>query len=594
MYRKLATTFLITLLLLTALAVGVTAQDMTADEGGTVATFLSAEPDGASLQQQIPTTVTLSVPMAGADGEEGEALTVTVVMSMDTQLAVSLAPPPVEEEMEMDATEAMTDTAAVEATETMTDTAEVDGSEAMTETEEMAGEMADEMIMADHVHIQEQVPVYVDVVVPLADGEMMTVTVPIYVDVDLMVNFSQIMPEEEAAEEAAVEEAPAEAPAEEAAAEEPAEAAPGLAEPYITIARSRVNLRGGPGTGFPVVGTAAQGEQYPVVGKNAAGNWFEFQRTEDATAWIADFIVTLSGDVNDIPVSENIPEPPQAAAPAAPAASSGSTGATAFTGGLGGKLLYSVANMDANRWELWEYSFATGGSTKISDWRTEVAVSRDNSQIAYFAWPGDVGDQVGIYIMDSNLSNNRLLVYGGAYPSFNPGGDRLVVQGGPDIYVVNSDGNGLRELTRGEYPAWSPVNDEIVHRACVGGSCGLWIIDANSGDPNAKRQLTTGGSDGQPAWSPNGQRIAYISQDDGNFEIYIINRDGTGKIRLTDSPSSDGLPVWSPDGQWIAFRSDRGGGWAIYAVRPDGTGVRKLVDASVLDRWFFEKMAWRR
>ena len=628
MNRRLSTTLLITLLLLMALAVGVTAQDVTMDEGGT-ATFLSAEPDGVTLQAQSPTTMTVSVPVvdsSGADGE-GESITVTLVMSMDTDLAVSLAPLPVEEETEetadVDASKAMTDTAEVESTEAVTDTAEDGSTETMTDTEDMvdaedvdsetASEMASGMDSdmdsdmdaekADHVHIQQQVPVYVEVMVPMADGEMVTVTVPVHVDVDLMVAFQQVMPEpeEEPLEEETTEEETTE---EETAAETPEaptgatteEEDAGLAEPYITIARSRVNLRGGPGTNFPVVGTATQGEQFAVVGKNEAGNWFEFQRVDDSTAWIADFIVTLSGDVDDVPVSEDIPESSTAAAPAASTAtgSTSSSTSTSYTSGLSGKLLYSVANMGADQWELWEYNFATGGSTKISDWRTEVAVSRDNSQIAYFAWPGDVGDQVGIYIMDSNLSNNRLLVYGGAYPSFNGGGDRLVVQGGQDIYVVNSDGEGLRRLTRGEYPAWSPVSNEIVHRACVGGGCGLWIIDANTGDPDAKRRLTEGGSDGQPAWSPNGQRIAYISQEDGNFEIYIINADGSGKVRLTNNPSSDGLPVWSPDGQWISFRSDRGGGWAIYAVRPDGTGLRKLVDANVLDRWFFEKMAWRR
>ncbi len=249
-----------------------------------------------------------------------------------------------------------------------------------------------------------------------------------------------------------------------------------------------------------------------------------------------------------------------------------------------------MANIDANRWELWEYNFASGASNKVADWRTEVDVSKDGSQIAYFAWEGEVG----VWIMDSNFSNERLLIGGGAaYPSFSPGGDRLVLNGGEDIYLINSDGGGLRKLTRGEYPSWSPVSDEIIHRACVGGGCGLYAIDANSADPNAKRRLTEGGGDGQPAWSPNGSRIAYISKDDGNFEIYVVNPDGTGKSRVTNDPASDGLPVWSPDGQWLAFRSDRGGSWAIYVVRPDGTGLRKLIDANVLQYWFFEKMDWR-
>ena len=158
------------------------------------------------------------------------------------------------------------------------------------------------------------------------------------------------------------------------------------------------------------------------------------------------------------------------------------------------------------------------------------------------------------------------------------------------MYILNSDGSGLRKLEVGEYPDWSPVDDWIAHRGCYGPDCGLWITHADSGE---RRRLTTGGGDGQPAWSPDGKQIAYISKDDGNFEIYKINRDGSGKVRLTETPQSDGLPIWSPDGKWIAFRSDRSGKWAIYVMRSDGSGVAQVVEADVLPLWFWEKMAWR-
>ena len=103
------------------------------------------------------------------------------------------------------------------------------------------------------------------------------------------------------------------------------------------------------------------------------------------------------------------------------------------------------------------------------------------------------------------------------------------------MYVLNSDGSGLRELAVGEYPAWSPVIYWIAHRGCYGADCGLWITHADSGE---RRRLTTGGGDGQPAWSPNGKQLAYISKDDGNFEIYRVNRDGSGKVRLTNPPTA--------------------------------------------------------
>jgi len=341
-----------------------------------------------------------------------------------------------------------------------------------------------------------------------------------------------------------------------------------------------MNLRAGPGTEYAVAGAAKAGQSFEIVGKNANGSWLQVCCVADEPVWLSASLVMVQGDIAGVPVPADLPTPaPQPTAAPRPVG-----------GAPSGVLIYSVANMDAGKWELWEYNFASGGSRALFDWRTEVAFSRDYGQIAYFAWPPVAGGNPGIWIMNRDYAGERLVIRGGAYPSFAPDGGRLSAGDGEYVYVLNSDGGGLRQVAEGEYPAWSPTSNWIAHRACVGGGCGIYLTDADSG---AQQRLTTGGSDGQPAWSPDGKQIAYISQDDGNFEIYRMGADGGNRVRLTNNPSSDGLPVWSPNGAWIAFRSDRGGGWAIYAMRADGSDVRKLVDAPVLPRWFFEKMGWR-
>lgn len=346
------------------------------------------------------------------------------------------------------------------------------------------------------------------------------------------------------------------------------------------VPKQNVNLRGGPGTEYAVAGSAKAGQQLEIVGKNQAGSWWQVCCVAEKQVWVSASLVTVQGDVTGVPVPKDIPTPPPQPT-AAPKAAGGA---------LSGVLIYSVANMDAGKWELWEYNFATGASRALFDWRTEVAYSGDYKLIAYYAWPPVVGSDRGIWIMNRDYTGEHLVIRGGAYPSFAPGNARLSAGDGTYVYVLNADGSGLRQIVEGEYPDWAPNSNWIAHRSCFGGACGIYLTDPDSG---ARQRLTEGGGDGQPAWSPNGQQIAYISKDDGNFEIYRIDATGANKMRLTNNPTSDGLPIWSPNGAWIAFRSDRGGSWAIYAMRADGSDVRKLVDAPVLPVWFFEKMGWR-
>jgi TolB protein len=79
-----------------------------------------------------------------------------------------------------------------------------------------------------------------------------------------------------------------------------------------------------------------------------------------------------------------------------------------------------------------------------------------------------------------------------------------------------------------------------------------------------------------PAWSPDGGKLAFMSSRDGNPEIYIINRDGSGLRRLTTHPNADVTPTWSPTGTQIAFTSDRTGQPQIWIVNVDGTGLQRI------------------
>jgi dipeptidyl aminopeptidase/acylaminoacyl peptidase len=84
--------------------------------------------------------------------------------------------------------------------------------------------------------------------------------------------------------------------------------------------------------------------------------------------------------------------------------------------------------------------------------------------------------------------------------------------------------------------------------------------------------------DDKPTWSPDGTKLAFRSDRDGNQEIYVMNADGTGQTNLTNHAANDGGPDWSSDGTKIAFNSDRDGNLEVYVMNPDGSGLTNLTN----------------
>ena len=107
-----------------------------------------------------------------------------------------------------------------------------------------------------------------------------------------------------------------------------------------------------------------------------------------------------------------------------------------------------------------------------------------------------------------------------------------------------------------------------------GGNFQLYVIEPDGSNP--KRLTTSTGVDLEPAWSPDGTRIVFDSTRDGNRDIYVINADGSGERRLTTHPAAEGYATWSPDGRRVAFMSNRAGNFDIFTVDVAGTEERQL------------------
>lgn len=127
-----------------------------------------------------------------------------------------------------------------------------------------------------------------------------------------------------------------------------------------------------------------------------------------------------------------------------------------------------------------------------------------------------------------------------------------------------------------DHPSPSPSGAEVVFAADYNNQSNLWISGTNG---QSLRQLTTGTNvDMEPAWSPDGTRIAYSSRSDANrSDIWVIQKDGTGLTRLTSDLSGNWEPVWSPDGTKIAFVSDRHGSNDIWIMNANGSAPRPVI-----------------
>ncbi len=216
------------------------------------------------------------------------------------------------------------------------------------------------------------------------------------------------------------------------------------------------------------------------------------------------------------------------------------------------------------------------------------AWSPDGTGLVYNAFSGpSQGSAWGdIYVIDFRGAPPVNLTPGparGSNPAWSPDGQRIASSIDGDIWVMDTDGSNRVNLTglfgeSAENPAWSPGGDRLAFDAG-----GIFVMEADGSNPTEiTDDIVCSWACRWPAWSPDGSRIAFASYEQGIHKLYTIDADGSNPIPLTAGEYCAHWPSWSPDGSEIAIESYRDG-WDIYMLQSDGSGEIRLTDVPSID-----------
>jgi Tol biopolymer transport system component len=217
------------------------------------------------------------------------------------------------------------------------------------------------------------------------------------------------------------------------------------------------------------------------------------------------------------------------------------------------------------------------------------------------------GNDYDVFIVNADGTSLRPVVesplaeYG---PQWSPDGTRIAFErwplrdgdpGTPDLFVLDVVSGEINPLVTSPgwdtSVAWSPDGDRLAFVRGDDRDEEIYVVNA---DGTGERQLTdiAGGGAERPAWSPDGTKLTFVAHDQEQWDVWVANDDGSGATRLTPTERYDGPAVWSPDGSFLAFTAtditdggDKTGTYDVYTIRPDGTDERRVTSGSFAMGW---------
>ncbi len=226
---------------------------------------------------------------------------------------------------------------------------------------------------------------------------------------------------------------------------------------------------------------------------------------------------------------------------------------------------------------------------------------------AHAAYPGangliayadqDLSDEADIFTMKPNGSGqlnltNSLAIDGG--PVFSANGKKIAWETEGEVWAMKSNGTGAKEIVADTFgsshdPSWSPDGKKLVFISDPDGDDDVYTVGVKGpGAPKILKDTDGDAGEDDPAWSPNGKWIAFESdrrdQVDSDDDIFVIKPNGKKERRITSGNSDYDDPAWSPDAKHIAFHANKGDNADdIYLMKQDGSKLKRLTKTTSKD-----------
>ena len=228
------------------------------------------------------------------------------------------------------------------------------------------------------------------------------------------------------------------------------------------------------------------------------------------------------------------------------------------------------------------------------------SLSPDGRQIAFIRI---IEGREQLFVMNSDGTGEKQITRDDADhedPAWSPDGRKIafvLVSGGKKIvHVMNPDGNGREPVTPPSqsaiHPSWTPDSRQILYctdddlRPPVKNASEIYAVDLAT---RKVRTLVSGGVNTFPVMSPDGRRILFRRMiGEMNSEVFVADSDGRNPVNLTNHPSFEGWPSWSPDGRQIVFAGNRNANYQVFLMNADGSDVRLLANSegrATVPRW---------